>query len=441
LLLAQYRVMPPRLSSLAPAIAVGGWLGGYLLPVFASYTTYMNWLPLIVGALMLLTAKGDRAFHERTGYRWFALHGALVWVGGEMIRGFIPIAGTWGFLANTLYAQPWLIQPVSIFSIFGLGLLIMLVNYVLSQGTLALFDRRWHLDPGLPPLEGCFVRRWLAGVGIAAIAWTGLSLALFRPPARPTIRVAAIQVPEKRDTLRFQQLQEQSREAARQGAQLIVWPEGALNFDPQLQHTAELRSLAGETNAYIAMGYFLVQRDGTMRNEATVLSPTGEFLGVYGKAHPVPFTGEYNTSLGTFPVYETPIGKLGTIICYDLDFTDTARKVTRNGAQLIAVPSQDSPSVATKHYTHLVFRAVENRVSMVKSDGGYDSAVVDSYGRIIEKVVTPEGAQATLVTDVPLGTGDSLAVRLGDWMGWLSLAGAIFFLVFIPVTMRRTTLQ
>ncbi|GEM_PF-3505826 len=40
-----------------------------------------------------------------------------------MIRGFIPILGTWGFVANTLYSQPWLIQPVSIFSIFGLGLL------------------------------------------------------------------------------------------------------------------------------------------------------------------------------------------------------------------------------------------------------------------------------------------------------------------------------
>jgi len=136
MLVAQFRVMPRKFSSLASAIAIGGWLGFYITPIFAGSGLYMTWLPLIIGLIILFADSGLRAFHERTRYRWFAWQGALNWVGIEMIRGFIPILGTWGFVANTLYRQPWLIQPVSIFSIFGLGLLIMFVNYGLGLGAL-----------------------------------------------------------------------------------------------------------------------------------------------------------------------------------------------------------------------------------------------------------------------------------------------------------------
>ena len=106
MLVAQYRVLPKRISSLAPAIAVGGWLGGYLGPIFGGSGSYMAALPLIIGVINLLTEKDNRAFHEHTGYRWFVLHGAVSWVGIEMIRSFIPIMGTWAFVAYALYAQP-----------------------------------------------------------------------------------------------------------------------------------------------------------------------------------------------------------------------------------------------------------------------------------------------------------------------------------------------
>ena len=193
MMVAQFRVMPRKISSLAPAIAVGGWLGGYLTPIFAGSGLYMAWLPLLIAGIIYLTDGGVRAFHERTDYRWFVGYGALSWVGFEMIRGFIPIMGTWGFVANTLYSQPWLIQPVSIFSIFGLGLLIMSVNYGLGLGALYLFDRRWKLDPDLLPLASFSVRNWILGVLAALVLWTGLSLVLFRTPTTPTVPVAALQ--------------------------------------------------------------------------------------------------------------------------------------------------------------------------------------------------------------------------------------------------------
>ncbi len=441
MLVAQFRVMPRKVSSLASAIAIGGWLGGYLTPIFAGSGLYMTWLPLLIAGITYLTDGGVRAFHERTGYRWFVGYGALNWVGFEMIRGFIPIMGTWGFVANTLYSQPWLIQPVSIFSIFGLGLLIMSVNYGLGLGALYLFDRRWRPDPDIPSLARHSVRNRVLGVLAALVLWTGLSLALFRTPTTATVPVAALHydagTPPWGAVDTFGEL---TRRAAQAGARIIVWPEMAIEGDPQVTSTAEFRRLAAETDAYLDLGYFVPVTERVWRNETTVLSPDGRFLGVYGKDHPVTFAGESSPTRGTYPVYETSWGRIGTIICYDLDFTDTARRLTRNGAQLILVPSHDWPQIATKHYTHLVFRAVENRVSLVKADNsGNDSVIIDPYGRIIASAVTPGGDRKgrVVIADAPLGTGDSLAVRLGDWMGWIALAGMVFFLIYDPVTKAR----
>lgn len=441
MLVAQFRVMPRKVSSLASAITIGGWLGGYLTPIFASSGIYMAWLPLIIGVITFFADSGVRAFHERTRYRWFVWSGAFTWVGIEMIRGFIPIMGTWAFVANTLHGQPWLIQPVSIFSIFGLGLLIMFINYGLGLGALYLFDKRWRPDPDVPPIAGRSARNWSLGVLVALVAWAGLSLTLFRTPYTPTVRVAALHydagMPIWHSVDKFTEL---TRQAAQQGAQIVVWPEMTIEGDPQVTNTAEFRQLAAETDAYLSLAYFVSVTDKVWRNETTVLAPDGRFLGVYGKDHPVTFAGESSPTRGTYPVYDTPLGKIGTIICYDLNFTDTARKISRNDAQLILVPSRDWPEIATKHYTHLVFRAIENRVAMVKSDSsGNDSVIIDPYGRIIAAAITPGGDKSgqVVVADVPLGTRDALAIRLGDWTGWIALVGMVFFIVYDPLTKAR----
>ena len=104
------------------------------------------------------------------------------------------------------------------------------------------------------------------------MVWIGLSLALFRTPTTPTVRVAAIQLARRLSSFssdeelrqflenHWRRLIDDSQEAAAQGARLIVWPEEALPFDPQVEHTDELRALAAKTGAYLADG---VQRDNS----------------------------------------------------------------------------------------------------------------------------------------------------------------------------------
>ncbi|GAG42516.1 unnamed protein product, partial [marine sediment metagenome] len=69
--------------------------------------------------------------------------------------------------------QPWLIQPVSIFSIYGLNLVILLVNFGPAQGAMAWFDRKWqHADA--VSVNGRTTRNWLAVTGVILVAWIGI---------------------------------------------------------------------------------------------------------------------------------------------------------------------------------------------------------------------------------------------------------------------------
>jgi apolipoprotein N-acyltransferase len=441
MLVAQHRLLPRRFSSLAPAIAIGGWLGAFLIPIFGGKSAFMAVLPLTVGALLLLLEKGKRLFHERTGYRWFILEGTIGWVGMEMLRSLVPAIGTWGFIGYPLWSFPWFLQPLSIFGIYGLDLLVLLCNYTLTQAFLYLYDRRWPEGDSAGINLGQ-VNRSLGLLALLVAAWTGLSVVLYKmqTTATPIVRVAAIQpnLPRAahRDTStspeqRLSVLVEQTRQAAAQGARIVVWPEMVLSFDPQVEYTQELRTLAAETQAYIIFGYVLEAGQG-FRNEASVLAPSGQFLGIYGKTHPMITSGEPKTiSAGTAPIFETNLGNLGVLICFDANFTDVARRLGRQGAQLIANPSLFGSPIAQLPYTQSIFRAIENRTAFVLADVGFNSAIVDPYGRLLQLAITPAGARTTLIADVPLGTGRSLYASWGDWLGWGSLLGLIFFAIFM----------
>jgi apolipoprotein N-acyltransferase len=421
MVVAQHRVLPRRRSFLAPAIGIGGAYAVYFSPGLrdGDVAIVFQLMPLYVAVIAALVAGRSRAFAERTSYRWLALSAPLAWTAIDFVRstGSETMGGTWGFHAYALYDHPLLLQPLSVFGITGLQLLILLSSWAIGG---------WIL-------RGRAGRPAVLAVAAALVAWLVASAVLI-DSAPATVRVAAVQnglENEVRNAAdRLPRYLEQTRQAAADGARLVVWNEAGLTFDPQKEHTAELRALARDTDTFIVMGYRVDEAHGKKRNATTVLAPDGTFLGVYGKDHPGTFAGDINDFQGDFPVYDTELGTIATIICYDLDYTDTARIMTRGGARLIATPSSDVPSIAVTHYTHLVFRAIENRVSMVKADSRFDSAIIDPWGRIVRRTVDPDGrTQATLIADVPLGSGRSPWVSFGNWFGWLTVAGAAAFAV------------
>jgi apolipoprotein N-acyltransferase len=439
-LFAQHRLLPLKWSGLAPSIALLLWLGPFMARLFGTeFGPVFTYLGVLIGILTYFTNR-ERKFLERTHYRWFILHGVINWVGFEMIRAtFIPLVATSALIGYTQATQAWIIQPVSIFSVYGLNLVIMLVNFTLAQGAMAWFDRQ-QLLADVVPVDGRATRRWLAVTGVIVAVWIGISLALLNsgPADAPTVRVAALQPnyakPAFQDDvvtsqMRFDAFADWARQAARQGAQIIYTPEMAFNFDPQVEFTEEFRTLAKETGAHIFITYTVVKEGEPFRNEAVLLNPSGEFSDVYGKNHAPP--GEpLSPSAGAYPVYDTPLGRLATMICHDGNYTDVARKLTRNDGQLIAAALNEFGGFGEQYWTNVTFRAVENRAAMVVTARQTGSAIIDPHGRQVALSLDPDGEQVVLGGDVSLGSGNTLFLYLGDWLGWISLAGWIAFMVF-----------
>jgi apolipoprotein N-acyltransferase len=461
MLFAQYRLLPLRAANLAPAIGIGGFIGLVILSHFPmALIDASPFLKFLIPGVMLIiyfAESGSRRFHERTRFRWFVLEGAVVWVGVELMRGLI--VGTGGFIGYAFYRVPAVVQPISIFGLYGLSLLAMLIDYGLALLVLALYDRymlRIHVRPAggspgsaddlhredaapehlpsarvIAPLP--LARRWSIGLGVLAVMWITLGFALYQTPATPRVTVAAVQphystVPN---------LARGTRDAALKGAQIVVWPEGALNYDPRQRNSDVFQRMARENKVYLVIGFGLRAPEG-LYNQTIVVSPQGEFLGTYGKAHPVSYAGETSLAHDGYPVFDTPLGKLGAIICYDLVYPDTARGAARHGAQIIAAPSNDWPELHDKEYIMPMYRAIENRVALIKADTQFDSVIVDPYGRILSLASSAQGKEALVMAEVPIGTADAPQVVLGDWVGWLCLIAMIVFMLREPIGKVRT---
>jgi len=175
--------------------------------------------------------------------------------------------------------------------------------------------------------------------------------------------VAGLRVmPERWDKeANFAKLDRYAREGKARGATLVITPEGFLegyvgNTSANPETTAEryravaegidgrlmtrVRALARELKIYLSVG-FAESRAGNAYNSAVVFSPAGEVTLHYSKmhtAHDEPF----NTKGVEFPVVETPLGRLGALICYDRRLPETARILAIKGAQLLLVPAWGS---------------------------------------------------------------------------------------------------
>ena len=141
-------------------------------------------------------------------------------------------------------------------------------------------------------------------------------------------------------------------EAAAAGADVIVLPELASSGyvfadESEAQRAAEsaedgpmvaaLHEVCAERGCHIAVG--LDERDGSSRHNSAVLIGPGGTLATYRKLHLYYDEQSWFEPGADLPVVDTPIGRIGLIICFDLWFPEPARALALAGAEIIAVPT------------------------------------------------------------------------------------------------------
>ena len=369
--------------------------------------------PAVAFALVVL---GARFVDRRTSSPALAAPTfAALWTGWEWASATISPHGTFGAWAYSQMSAPLLVQSASV-----LGLWIVSFTIACVAAGIALSLRRRRALPALVALA-------VVVLNVAFGAW--------RLGQRETssVRVAASARDHddraEPEAMARAQAEEARRLAAR-GATVVVFPEKGARL-PEVRRDAALAPLmaaARETGAMLATGF--EQTGAQHRNVAYVVDGDGRVVG-YTKRHHIPglesgFTvGDGAGVLG---------GGRAVAICKDLDFQrtlrgDAAAALATGGLGMMLVPAWDFHADDWLHARMALMRSVEGGYAMVRAAAGGLVTVSDARGRVIARDGSERDAYASVIADVPVGTGHTPYLRIGDAFAWL--AGAAGLLVVL----------
>ncbi|MEM9593305.1 MAG: carbon-nitrogen hydrolase family protein [Acidobacteriota bacterium] len=221
--------------------------------------------------------------------------------------------------------------------------------------------------------------------------------------------------------------------AAGHGARLVATPENTNFLGTHREKARRAEPLDGPTcrrfadlarslGIHLLLGSFnerLPEPTDPVRcyNTSVLFGPDGERVGMYRKIHlfdvDVSDAVRFQESATVEPgsetvVVETPLGRLGFSVCYDLRFPELYRRLVDDGAEILAVPAAFTLTTGRDHwYPLLRARAIETQ-SYVLAPAQWgrhdDQGLRESYGHSM--IIDPWGQVVATVSD---GTGIAMA--------------------------------
>lgn len=372
----------------------------------------------------------------------------LIWVSLEYIRSFLFTGFPWGLIGHTQFNRLNIIQITDIFGVYGVSFCILLSNVAVFLAYLFVVKKNWQKK---------IVRGRLAAGAIITFAFI-FCLVWFYGKYRiqsihklvtnsSSVKITIIQgnidqakkwdpAFQRTSILKYINL---SRSAKKQKPNLVVWPETATPFYLMRNTPLSKIVLKGihETNTDFLIGspsYRLKHHTVEYYNSAYLIDPEGNILGKYDKSHLVPF-GEYIPFKKWLPFIGKMVegvgdfrpgekghtiqwGKyrIGMLICYEIIFPNLSRAMIRNNAAFLVNITNDAwygkSSAPYQHFSMAVFRAVENRRSIIRAANTGISGFIDPSGRVI--AATPIFKDAAITRTVSILQEKTFYSRYGD---------------------------
>lgn len=329
--------------------------------------------------------------------------GPILWILLELLRGFLMGGFPWLNLCHGQYLNIMLIQWASVAGENIVSGILILIN---------MFGAEIILNRGR--------KRYLLGAAavIILIFIHGVGSFMLRsiPDKNEFLRVSVIQpniIEEKWDKMsvekNFNILLELSYKSLEENPGFIIWPETSSGSDLESDkiHLEKLKEFSSGYNVYLLVGSVRDAGSGKFYNRALVISPKDEICS-YDKLKLVPF-GEYVPMARRFPGFKRWVEEMagyrfsfvsgetgnllsinkasfGVLICFEDIFPFLSRRYKNMGAKILVNMTDDhwfgrSPA-PYQHLAGSVFRAVENRLPLVRAANSGVSAFIDSTGRI-----------------------------------------------------------
>jgi apolipoprotein N-acyltransferase len=446
-----------------------GWIAGMLFYAGSIYwiayvITHYGSLSICLGIMAMLILSAYLAIY-------FALFSACIgyfrkgnwpliilapawWVCLEYIKSHLMTGFPWENLGHSQFLHMSVIQIADITGIFGLSFLVVLVNTALFG---ILSGSRTHKVMLVEAGVALTLLTLTIGYGIIRIH----KIEKIQHDSIP-LPVSLIQGNIKQDikwepryqneTLNIYESLSRSLQFSDNG--LIVWPETAMPFFFQdaTGKSRRVMAIAKSSNGWLLFGspsYISNGLQHEFQNSAYLLSPDGQVRGKYSKVHLVPF-GEYVPLRKIFPflkMFAVDIGdflpgqnynpmmmgpfRLAVLICYEGVLSEAGTAYKNHGANLFVNITNDAwfgkTAAPYQHLSMTIFRAVENRLYIVRAANTGISAIIDATGSIISQTGLFE--RSRLSGTVRLMRVPTIYARWGDSIMYLCCVILATFLI------------
>jgi len=473
-----------RWGGVTTAAATGWWFGfGYFLAglywigyAFLVDAPTFGWLlPIAVlglpAVLAVYTALGvalARMLWTRGAQRILALGVALTvseWLRGHLFTGF-----PWNAFGYALTAPLALAQSASIFGIWGLTFIAVVV---FSSPAALTDDRTETRRPWLPLALGIIVLAGLGGFGTWRLSHTpmrlvdGVHLRIMQPNLQQDVR---FNYSAKQEVMkRYVALSSRASNPQSQGmgdTTQLIWPESSFPFfltreaDALAQITHLLPQGAVLVTGAIRLADPTNPAQSGVYNSIYVIDHTGSIAAVYDKVHLVPF-GEYLPfepileRLGLEELTQQRGGFLAgdrhrliavpgapaalPLICYEVIFPGEVMPPGNRPGWIVNVTNDGWFGISTGPYQHFEqarVSSIELGLPLVRAANTGISAVVDPLGRIVNSL--PLGAEGVLDAPLPRAIGAPLYVQVGDTPAVLMILMALIAIVRRRMRAERT---
>ncbi len=377
---------------------------------------------------------------------------ASLWVIAEWGQNFFWFGVPWARLAVGQHKILPVVQSASLIGSLGVSFIIVLISGFFA---LCILNRGEIKKVRIYALTGAAI--------FACSFLLGIALLNIKPEPKMTFPVAAIQGnigssdkwADNSVAASLSLYEELTEQAVKEnGAKLVVYPETVfvsdLSNDPAV--VSRLSSLSERLGIYIAAGAFYSDENGEY-NSIYLFTPDGEMSDtVYSKRHLVPF-GEYIPMADVFnallpflteinmlsdplsqgngsQLFETELGRLGALVCFDSIYESLTLSSVRDGAELIVLGTNDSwykdSAAVYQHNGHAVLRAIENGRCLVRAANTGVSSVISDKGEIISLLGPLKEGYVT--ANVSTYSDRTVYSYIGNSVVYLSIL-YIFFLV------------
>jgi len=410
--------------SLPVSVFVSALLIAYLALFPALFAVIVAWLTGRLGTRALVVAPA-------------------VWVSSEIGRTYFWSGFPWLLLGYSQTTVLPVAQFASVTGVFGLSGLVAAVGAGLAYAAIGRTLRAW-IVAAAPIAVVLLLTMWGSGrirSGELTRSGTPLEIALVQGNVPQTEKWD----PSRAESI-FARYLAMTRDAARRGARLVIWPESALPFyyEEDDARAERIRAVVRQTGVRLLFGNDQREPGASPKayNAAFMLQPDGRTLAVYRKMQLVPF-GEYVPlkSLLFFvgPLVESvsdfspglemvplPIdgATISTAICYEIVYPWLVRQAVQGGSQLLTTITNDAwygdSSAPYQHFLQASLRAIEQGRYLARAANTGISGIVDPYGRVLARSALFE--TTTLTGEVRLLSGLTVYGQIGDLFAYVCVA-------------------